>query len=282
MKKTVLLIVILLFIVFTGFFYLGSLFTDKFVEEKIEELETSALPFADSTYTDLTGQPFSLRRYFSSSIKESPGLPLLAKVYISGDFKTDEKSDWMPFSAENYYCISSPEFVTDATIKTNSFTWIRSIESLTEGRGNLLIKFLSSLTISDVQSDELDQSYLIKYLCEAVFFPESLKPSDNLTWKKINNEILLATYKQKQLSVTAKFHINRDNEVFKITTTDKYKTGKTGYQKLPSTILYSDYKWFGNYRIPTRSEVQWNFPDSSFTYGRFIITNVEYTGRPIE
>ncbi len=276
MKKIISLVVVLLFVVFAVFFYLGSLFTDKFVDEKIESISTGSDYSADTSSTDLTGYPFSLRRYFSACIKDSSEKPALARLKVSGEFKTDEKSGWLPYRSEQIYNALKPGFVRDSKIKTNALTWIRSVESFDKGEGNILIKFLSSLTISDEQSDEIDQSYLVYYLIESVMFPPSLLPSDKISWKKINNEIVEATLSYNKMSVSAKFHINRSNEIFKVTTTDNFKTSKNGYHKLPQTTLYSNYKWFGNYKVPTSSEVQWNFPDSSFTFSKLNITNVEY------
>ena len=114
MKKTLSLVIIVLFLIFAVFFYLGSLFTDKFVNEKIESISVASELDVDTTSSDLTGYPFSLRRYFSACIKDSSNKPLLARLNVSGQFKTDENSGWLPYSSEQVYSTTVPGFVRDS------------------------------------------------------------------------------------------------------------------------------------------------------------------------
>jgi hypothetical protein len=78
------------------------------------------------------------------------------------------------------------------------------------------------------------------------------------------------------MSVSAKFYFNDADEVYRVTTSDTFRATGAGYEQAPLTILYSDYKQSGDFKIPTNLILQWNLPDSVFTFGKLKITDVEY------
>ena len=279
MKKTIFIIILVLLLGFVIFLYLGSLFTNKFIAEKVEKIETVGKTYQDSVITDLTGYPFSLRRYFSSSIKENFTPPAFAEVTVNGKLRTNEKSDWTPYEATHYYNCVIPGFVWDGWLKPQNLIWNRIIDSFEDGKANTLVKLLSSITVSDIQSGQLDQSALTRYLLESLLFPRALFPSEYLDWERFDDSTNTLEIKYKNLSAKAKCYFNSRNELYKATTSDRYKPTGVGYTEEVLTILYSDYKWYGDFKIPTAFELQWNMPEGTFAFQKFEITKILYDAK---
>ncbi|PKL88094.1 MAG: hypothetical protein CVV23_11925 [Ignavibacteriae bacterium HGW-Ignavibacteriae-2] len=270
MKKTAFLILISAVLGFIIFFYIGAIFTDNFVEEKTEIiLNDRTFPNKNFDKSLLKNIPINLQSYIESSIIDGSEIPNVVIKKITGKLKTDENSKWFSFKLNEFSVSNSPDYLSDAKINMNKLFWTRAIESLTNGSGNILIKLLSSVTVSDASGKQINQSLLTNYLADAVFYPSALMPSENLSWSFIDSSCAKATLSFGELKVSSKFYFNQYNEVVKVTSEDKFKTSKLGYQLVPHTVLYSNYKWFGNYKVPTKVIKQWKVADSVFTYEKY-------------
>ena len=199
-----------------------------------------------------------------------------AKLNITGKLKTSENSNWQEVTAEQYYSISEPSYIWNAELKMNAFVWARAIETYIKGTGNILIKLFSSLKISDATGGPVNQSGLIRYLCESVFFPNALLPGENLEWRFVEQGKVKALLKYGALKVEADFYFNSNGQVKKIETKDRYRTTASGYERTLFSIIFSDYKSFNNYTIPTSFETSWHTKKGKFAFGKFNITDAQY------
>ena len=277
MKKVVITVISVTFLIFIVFFILGSVFTDKFVNEEISKIKNSAASTKSIFEIDsLSSCPALLKKYFNYSINDSNSRPTYLKLDINGKLKTAENSNWQDVTAEQYYSISTPAYIWNAQLKMNEFVFARAIETYIKGTGNILVKLFSSLKISDATGDPVDQSCLTRYLCESVFFPNALLPGENLEWQFAEQGKLKAILKYGALKVEADFYFNSNGQVTKIETMDRYRTTASGYERTLFSVTFSDYKSFNNYIIPTSFKTNWHTKKGKFTFGEFNITGAQY------
>lgn len=256
---------------------LGSVFTDKFVDEEISKIKSiTSVSKSISQIDSLDKYPLLLKKYFNYSIIDSTAAPKYVKIKLNGKLKTGEKSNWQEVTAEQYYSISEPAYVWNAKLKMNEFVWARAIESYFNGNGNILIKLFSSIKISDAFGEPVDQSGLTRYLCESVFFPNSLLPGANIEWRFIEQGKVKAVLRDNELKVEADFYFNSNGQITKVETLDRYRTIGTGYKRTLFSITFSDYKTFGNFVIPTSFETNWHTKERKFTFGKFEVEDIQY------
>lgn len=279
MKKTIFLFVLITIVIFILFMLGGSFFTDKLIDEQFTKLTAGVNTESADTYnrSEIKKLPFFVQNYFKFAIKDGAGKPEFVRVRQRADFKTDQGGDWKELEAKQYYRIDEPGFLWDATINVAGPYWLRAIDSYIDGRGNMLLKVLSSVTISDTESDEIDQSNLVRYLTEALLFPTALLPKEDMVeWRKIDNSSARVYLQDGDLRVSAVFYFDHTGKVIKVQTMDKYRTTNYGYTKAVYTLVPDNYEQIGSFTVPTTFEVSWSTPDSVFKYGEFEIVEIEY------
>ncbi len=279
MKKFLASIVLVVFLFFLFLFWGGKYFTKYSVNSKIESLRDS-IDFSSKelfTHTQLNEQPELIKKFFTSVITDSIYSPKFITLNISGKFKTDVNSEWMPLESTEYFTTDRINFLWNAVINNSKFFWVYAIDSYLNGKGNMLIKINSSVTIADSWGIELDKSGLFRYFSEAVFFPTSLLPNKNITWNIIDTNVAEIKFSDNDISVVAKFYFNENGTVHKIETFDKFRSMNADYKESLYTVYYTDYKYFNNtFLIPTKYEVEWDLPTGKFKYGKFKVENVHY------
>jgi hypothetical protein len=279
MKKFLLTLIFILFLIFLFLFWGGALFTKMSIEATISELKDS-INFTKKelfTHDKLADQPELIRNYFHSTISDSVFVPKFVTLKQSAQFKTDLNSDWITLKATQYFTTATQNFLWFSEMQTSKFFWVNAIESYIEGKGNMLIKLNSSITIADSWGLELDKSSLFRYISEAVLFPTQLLPSKKLSWSILDTNIAEIKFKDSGTSVVAKIYFNNDSTIEKIETRDKYRAQNREFKESLYTIYFSDYKRFDeSFLVPSYFELEWELEEGKFKYGKFIIESITY------
>lgn len=281
MKKVVFTVFGISLGVFLIFVLGGKLFTGQFLDEKIDELVDSAQKrevVFDSTIAKTL--PGVLRYYFEEAVKPGTKLPQLVETRHEGLFRTSENASWQKITGHQYYSAANPGFVWDGEIKYFPGVTMRGIDSYVNGQGNMLIKLLSSITISDAYGEEMDVSSLCRYAVEMVLFPTSMLPSEHVSWQQTGPFKAEMTLTDKKNTIKLIFFFNEEGLIYKVFTEDRFLTSNAGYVKTPYTVLFEEYKKFDGRNIPTYIRVMWNEKGGDFEYGQFRITKVSYYDKP--
>lgn len=279
MKKFLLFIIGILFLIFFFFFWGGKIFTEFSFKNTISSLRDS-IDFNDRkifNHEELKDHPELIQNYFSKVVEKNSEIPLFVSVKQKSEFKTEINSEWFPMESDQYFTTNEPNFVWFSEYETSSFFWINAIDSYISGKGNMLIKLNSSITIADSWGIELDKSGLFRYISEAVFFPTKLIPSENLIWNVLDSNIAEIKFNNGDLSVVAKLFFRSDKTIERIETYDKYRALDDGFRKSLYSVYFSDYKLISNsFLVPTYMETEWQLPSGTFKFGKFNIVDIKY------
>lgn len=279
MKKFLLTLIGILFLIFFFLFFGGKVFTEISINNTVSSLKDSIDFNQNSIFShkELNDQPYLIKNFFSTVIASGAEIPQFATIKQEARFKTDVNSDWFSMRAEQYYTTKDPNFLWYSELETSKYFWINAIDSYINNKGNMLIKFNSSITIADSWGIELDKSGLLRFISEAVYFPTGLVPSENLIWNVLDSNIAEIKFKDGDISVVAKVFFNPDYTINKIETYDKYRALEDGFLKSLHTVYFSKYALFDDsFLVPTYMEVEWDLPTGSFKYGKFKITEILY------
>ncbi len=123
-------------------------------------------------------------------------------------------------------------------MKTSKFFWVNAIDSYITGKGNMLIKLNSSITVADSWGIELDKSGLFRYISEAVFFPTKLLPTKNLLWNILDSNLAEIKFTNSENSIVAKLYFDSEYKISKIETYDKYQSIRRRFQKVAIYSLF--------------------------------------------
>ncbi|NIA30849.1 MAG: hypothetical protein GWP06_13165, partial [Actinobacteria bacterium] len=79
-------------------------------------------------------------------------------IYLKqkGELRTKMDGKWMPVEAEQVTRVEEPGFIWSATIQAAPFIHIRGRDKYENGKGNMLVKLLSFITVADSKGKETD------------------------------------------------------------------------------------------------------------------------------
>lgn len=278
MKKLLASIFLLLTVVFLFFFWGGAILNQHSINNIITDLK-EPINFSNNklfTYDSVDDQPKLIKNYFCSLASDSIYIPKFVTVKQTAQFKTDVNSDWKPMEATQYFTTESANFLWVSEMQTSKFFWVNAIDSYINGKGNMLIKLNSSITIADSWGIELDKSGMFRYISEAVLFPTKLLPSEYLLWNILDSTMAEIKFIDGDNSIVAKLFFDSEYKISRIETFDKYRALEEGYEKSLYTIYLSKYKRLNGFSVPTYIEVEWDLASGKFKYGKFNIEDITY------
>ena len=235
--------------------------------------------FADSedishkvfTYNQIQSLPEPVQRYFKYALRDGQNCISYARLKHTGTFRTGPDQKWMPISGQEYFTTQKPGFVWFARVRPFPLLWITARDTYYQGKGNVLIKLYSTITLGNAKSKEVNQGTLLRFLAEAVWYPTALLPGEKLQWEAVDSRSAKILFSDSGIDVSAIVHFNETGEIIRLTA-DRYRD--TTLEKW--TGYYRDYREIDGVKVPAEVEVVWNLDSGDFSYARFKLTEIEF------
>lgn len=223
---------------------------------------------------DLAGLPFPVQKWLENSgvvgKEKIQSVRLKQKLMM----KTDESKPWMPAHAEQYFTVEKPSFIWKAKVSMAPMLFFTGLDKYYEGHGKMEIKVLSLIPVVDSQGKEIDQSTLLRYLGEIIWFPPAAL-RDYIKWESIDEVSAKATMSYKGVSASAMFYFNEKGEVINFNA-KRYMEKDGQYLLEDWGGVPKEYKEFNGIKIPNKGEVLWRLKTGDFTWLQYEITEIEY------
>ncbi len=187
-----------------------------------------------------------------------------------GYFRLQPNQSWFPLTAEQYYTVNPPAFLWFGKIKPWPFVSISAIDQFMNGQGNLRVKLLSLIPLTNAHGVAVDQGELLRFLGEMVWFPTAWL-SDNIQWQAIDDHSAQATLTDHGLTVAVILHFNPENQIIKLTSDRSYESKLEKW-----TVLCTEYREINGLQIPRKAEVLWNLNAGDFSYFRGELVDIAY------
>lgn len=224
------------------------------------------------TFADL---PAPVQRYFEYALEDGTPPVRGARLKQRGEFRLGgADSAWHPLTATQYVSTTSPGFVWDARLVLRRILRIRVVDRYQNGEGRLAAKLFSLVPVSRAGPDpEMNEAELVRYLAEAVWYPTALLPSHGVEWTAVDDHAAEATIEDGDVSASLVFRFDDRGRVERVET-ERYNRSADAY--VLWTGHFEEYERRDGRWVPTRGEVEWNFPDGDVPYARVTVTDVEY------
>lgn len=266
---------IIIIVGIAGSFFANKKFNRK-VEQEIKDLFNSNEKFKNEKIkkSDIQGLPDNVQRWLKKS--DVLGTERINSVRLKqkASMRLERGKSWMPVNAEQYFTVGEPGFIWKARIKTGSFMHIVGRDKYYQGDGNMLIKFMSMITISDSSGPKMDQGTLLRYLAETVWFPTAVL-EDYIEWKELDSRSAEATMIYGDTTASGTFEFNEDGEVVRFEA-DRYRELGGSYSKERWIIDIEEHGKMNGVKIPIKGRITWKLDSGDFTWFNFDITDIEY------
>ncbi|MGB9928283.1 MAG: DUF6544 family protein [Methanosarcina sp.] len=225
--------------------------------------------------------PDPVRRYLKYA--GVVGKPMVQTVRLkqAGKIRKSSRDPWMKFEAKQYYSVNPPGFVWVAYMKILGLPLVRVRDYYLEGKGNILVKAFSTLTISNSagkeanQGAELDQGAMMRYLNEMMWFPSAFL-GKNVSFEPVDKNSVRVTLTDLGKSVTGTMHFDDDGRLTNFTAPRYRDVGNNKFELENWSTPIREYGEFEGLRLPKSGAGVWNLKEGDLEYINLVITDLEY------
>jgi hypothetical protein len=249
-------------------------FSDQ-VDSEVRTLLARSEPAGSAVVerSELQGLPAPVQRWLERSGVVGRERARTVRLQQTGELRTSPDGAWMPARAEQFFSVEPPAFVWKVDATMMGFLPVAGRDRYGEGRGHMLIKAASLVSVVDASDEKIDQGALLRYLAEIIWFP-SAALSPRITWEAVDASSAKATLRDGWLVVSALFRFDEQGRVVGIRG-ERYLGGGADAHLTPWFGTLSEWGAFQGVEVPVRGEVGWALPDGDFTYYRWQVTGVE-------
>lgn len=197
--------------------------------------------------------PDSVEQYFAHVMPVGVPDRRVVSLTQSGEFRMSDAADsWRPFIATQDFTLDHPGFIWDARIKTVPLLPVYVRDSYINGIGGMSAAMLGLIPVMNAKpSSDLNAGALQRYLAEAIWFPEALRPEAGVHWEAIGESSARATLTDRGTTVSLIFEFNANNEVDRIWTPARQREVNGAYVATPWDVTCGDWQVQNGVRIPT-------------------------------
>jgi len=279
MLKIILIILGILIVVVASVITAGNVVFKQKVKNEVEELFKKSGEIKPEIVTEagLKALPESVQRCLRFAQIVGKQKIRTVRLRQKGFFRQKPNQKWTPFKAEQYYTTDPPSFIWHGTLKAAPLFSISARDSYFEGKGNMLIKLLSTFTVADAKGKEMDEANLLRYPNEVMWFPTAYL-SHNVQWEPINANSAKATMSDKGVTVTAILYFDEKGELTNFVA-ERF-CAVTKAKETWETPIHQ-YEEIKGIRIPIKGEGVWKLSSGDFSYIRLEVTDIEYNNPSI-
>ena len=251
-------------------------FTRQIGHETKEMLSRSGQPGMELvTADDIKSVPPPVQKWLSRS--GIIGKPFISsgKLIQKAELKMSPDQDkWLNASAIQYTFSREPAFIWAVDVKMNKFLHFRGRDKFENGKGEMLIKMNSLLSVVDEKGEKMDEGTLQRYLGEIVWFP-SMALSQDITWEEIDDSTAVATMEYLGTMGSGTFNFNQDGD-FTSFSALRYKGNEADAGRFEWIISVEEYKTFEGIRVPSKMTATWKLEDKDWTWLKLEVSDITY------
>lgn len=270
------LVVVVALAIVAGVSAIARVQFNRTTEEQVEELFRGGIQDSPGIIqsTDLEDLPSPVRNWLENSGVVGKEKIYFARLVQEAEMRLNPGGRWMPLNAEQYFTLEEPGFIWQARINAAPFIHISGRDVYKEGRGNMLIKPMSLITIADESGFQIDQGTLVRYLAEMVWFP-TVALNNFVSWEEIDENSARAIMRYGNIRVSGVFTFNDSGDPVKFTAR---RFGEfNGQVRMENwTVELSGSRELNGFRIPTSGEITWELEEGDFTWYKFQVKEIEY------
>jgi hypothetical protein len=259
---------------------LGDRAFSRLIQTDVQALLRQASTGDARTVTEemLTGLPAPVRRYLTWT--GIIGKPLIHTVYLRqhGTIRLGKGQLWLPLDAEEYYAVQPPGFVWDARLRLGPLPVGRARDMYQRGRGNMLIKAASLITVANASGEAMDQGSMLRYLNEMMWFPTALL-GDNVSFQAVDDTSARVALTDHGRTATATLRFDEEGRLTEFVA-KRSAMAAGGSQLATWSVPITEYGEVEGLRLPVRVKAVWKLADGDLDYIDVRITQLQYEAVP--
>ena len=222
--------------------------------------------------TDRSSLPASVRRWIDRCVPDQADMP--DQILNAQEGEIDVRGKWMEFEARTVYDRQPFAFRWRANIRVIPGVWVVAEDGHDGSTGWGGSKMWGVVPMGGLKGPEVFKMQFVRSLAELPWMPQFVLALPDLTWSDTSDTSfqVSATVAGQEFAVT--FELDGDGEITRANSTRPYEVSE-GFVEVPWRCEFSDYRSFGDVRIPTSAVATYEKSDGDWTYWRAGITSVD-------
>lgn len=254
-------------------------FENHYKKDVVETLQNSnSLTEPLLTLEAISHLPDPVKRYISYCGAINKPVVKNFKIKFEGNIRSDEKSEWMPFTTKQYNFVDQPVrlFFMKATMKGLP---VSGYHSFINGVAIMDIRLLSLFTVQYQAGKEMNIAETVTWFNDLCLFAPAALIDKRIQWTVIDSLSSKATFTNKDVSISALLYFNNKGELINFVSDDRFRIVDEDRKVVRFSTPVKNYVEHSGRRYPAYGEAIWNLPEGDLIYGQFNTKEVEYNAK---
>ncbi len=267
-----LILLVVLFVNIGGYY-----FKYRFVKDARQSLSNmDSRPEDALSLEELAGLPAAVRNYIIYS--GSVGKPRIQsfRAILDAQIRQDRVATWIALRIEQYNRIDPLTRLFYMNGKMKGLP-VGGYHRFKEGHANMDIRLFSLFRVQYQEGKEMDIAETVTFFNDLCILAPGALVSKKIKWEEIDALRIKAIYTEDGIGIEAILFFNEQHQLISFESDDRYYSAKgTGPQKVKWVTPVSDYKDYHGYRLASRGEAVWHFPEGPLAYIRVDLRDIRY------
>lgn len=256
---------------------IGNISFNRTFKNKVERLFNNQQQATGNVITeeDIKDLPEPVQRYLRYTGVIGKGRVSTVRLKQKGAMRPNPNGNWIPLEAEEYYTVDTPGFVWRGRLMMAPLITASAHDMYLNGKGNMHVKALSTITVVDAKGKDADEASLMRYFNEMTWFPTAYV-NDKVKWEPIDTNSARATMTDHGITVSAVFYFDNEGRLTNFVAERGRDTGGGKLVRTKWSTPITNYKTFNGLRLPSKAEAVWHLDSGEYPYIRVEVTDIEY------
>jgi hypothetical protein len=251
----------------------SSRFENSFRKDVQENfLHNNAMPTELLTEADLQHLPEPVQRYLKYA--GVVGKPKVKNVRIVFEGQMREKGkDWFHFTTVQYNFFEEPTRLF--FMKAKMFgTTVPGYHHYIKANAVMDIRLFGLFPIVQKSGDVMNKAETVTLFNDMCLMAPATLIDKRIAWQPIDSLSAKAVFTNGSISISAVLYLNEQGQLVDFISNDR--SAVTDMKQYPFSTPCSNYKKYNGYNVMSEGDAVWHYPDGKFTYGKFILKEIEY------
>jgi hypothetical protein len=199
------------------------------------------------------------------------------KITMAGKIRSAEDTPWMEFTTEQYNFMDRTWrlFFMEAKMKGLP---VAGYHAFKNGTAYMDIRLLSLIKVEYHDGEQMDVAETVTFFNDMCCMAPGSLTDNRIEWLETEGNVVRAAFTNNGIRISAWLHFNEEGQLVNFVSEDRWALEKNGKmsQVRWETPLY-DYREINGYRLASRADLIYNYPEGDFCYGKFEINNIDYS-----
>jgi len=226
--------------------------------------------------SDLQHLPPIVRKYLTYAGVIGKEKVVNVRIKFSGRIRFKPSNSWMTFTSEQYNFFDHPTRIF--RIKSNKMGIpATGIHLYKNGIATMTIKIAGLFKVVDVKGPEMNQGETVTLFNDMCLMVPATLINKNIQWEPIDSLTVKAKYTNENITINATLFFNEKGELINFISNNRFESqeGNT-FKNYPWSTPVKEYTYYLGRRIVSSASTIFHRPEIDFTYGEFVLKEIEY------